>query len=322
MALGIARFLLFFVLPLGSLAQAQTYPAKVVRVVVGFPAGGSQDIVARLVAQKLTESLGQQFIIDNRAGAGGNIGADYVAKAPPDGYTLLQSSATPLASGISIYKKLPFDPRRDFAPVILVAHQPHVLLLHPSLPTRTVKEFIGLAKANPGKLNYASTGLGATQHLIAEMFIMMTGVNIVQVPYKGGAPAFTALLSGEIELMFQTVPTVIDQIKGGKVRALAVTSPERVAMIPNVPTMNESGLKGFDFRSWMGWSASGGTPKEIVAKLNAAINEALRNRDLRTRLADLGLDVAGGTTEEFHAFIKKEIELYANIVKASGMPLQ
>ena len=302
-------------------ANAQTYPGKPVRIVVGFPAGGSVDIVARLLGQKLGESMGQQFIVDNRAGAAGNIAAEHVAKAPPDGYTLLLSSASALASSVSVFKQIPFNPQRDFAPVILVVHQPNVLVLHPALPARTVKEFIALAKANPGKLNYASSGSGGSQHLLAEMFIMMTGVDIVQVPYKGGAPAMTDLLSGQVELMFQTVPTVIDFIKSGRLRALAVTSPRRAEMLPNVPTMQESGLKGFDFRGWMALVAPAATPRDVIAKLNAESQKAL-DGDLRKRFGDIGLEIGGGSPEQFAQFMRDEIDKYAKLVKASGMERQ
>lgn len=303
-------------------AHAQTYPAKPVRIVVPLAPGGSVDLVARLLAQRLTESLKQPFIVENRAGAAGNIGADHVARSAPNGYTLLFSSPTALASGISVYKKLPFDPRRDFAPVVLVTHQPHVLVVHPSVPAKNVKELIGLAKAHPEKLNHGTSGIGGMHHLRGEMFGMYAGVKITPVAYKGGGPATTALLSGEVDVVFDTVSTVVDHIRSGKMRALAVMSLKRVSMLPEVPTLHESGLSGFDFRSWHGLAAPAGTPREVLLKLNEEVNKALVNPELRNRLMDLGLEIAGGTIEDFQTFINKEIEKFAKIVKASGMPLQ
>jgi tripartite-type tricarboxylate transporter receptor subunit TctC len=302
--------------------HAQSYPAKPVRIVVGFSAGGAIDIVARRLAQKLTESLGQQFIVENRVGAGSVIGTDYVAKAAPDGYTLLLSGVTGLAAGASVFKQLPYDTRRDFAPVILVLQNPAVLIVHPSVPAKTVKEFIALVKSRPGKLNYASSGAGGGQHLAAEMFIMTTGVNLVHVPYKGAAPALNDLVGGQVDLMFESIPTsAIQFIETGKLRALAVTSPRRSKLLPAVPTMQEAGLKGFEFRTWMGLAGPAGTPKEVVARLNAATNKVIASGDLRAWLEGLGLEIAGGTPEQFQAFLEKEIDMYARIVKASGMPL-
>jgi tripartite-type tricarboxylate transporter receptor subunit TctC len=290
--------------------------------VIGFAAGGSIDIVGRRLAQKLAESLGQQFIVDNRVGAGSVIGTEYVAKAAPDGYTLLLSGVTGLAAGASVFKQLPYDTRRDFAPIVLVLQNPGVLLLHPSVPAKTVKEFIALVKSQPGKLNYASSGAGGGQHLAAELFIMTTGVNIVHVPYKGGAPALNDLVGGQVDLMIETIPTAAIQfVEAGKLRALAVTSVRRTSALPNVPTMQEAGLKDFEFRTWMGLAAPAGTPREIIARLNTATNQALGAGDLRAWLEGLGVEVAGGTPEQFQAFLEKEIALYARIVKASRMPL-
>ncbi len=322
MSFGMARCLMLFSLGAASAAQAQSYPVKPVRIVVGFSAGGAIDIVGRRLAQKLSESLAQQFIVENRVGAGSVIGTDYVAKAAPDGYTLLLSGVTGLAAGASVFKQLPYDTRRDFAPVILVLQNPAVLLVHPSVPAKTVREFIALVKSRPGKLNYASSGAGGGQHLAAELFIMKTGVNIVHVPYKGAAPALNDLVGGQVDIMFESIPTsAIQFIETGKLRALAVTSPRRSSLLPDVPTMQEAGLKGFEFRTWMGLAAPAGTPKDIIARLNAATNKAIASGDLRVWLEGLGLEVAGGTPEQFHAFLETEIAMYAKIVKASGMPL-
>jgi len=311
---------LLLALCLTATAHAQNYPARTVRMVVGFPAGGSVDLVARLLAPKLAEALGQSFIIDNRPGATGFIGASLVAKSAPDGYTLLMG-ATGLTASVSVLAKLPFELMNDFAPVALVAHQPIVLVLHPSLPVKTVAEFIALAKARPGKLNYGSTGTGSASHMATEMFIMMTGANMGHVPYKGSAPALTDLVGGQIELMFELVPTAIPFIQSGKLRALAVTSSQPSGMLPGVPTMQEAGIKGYHFIGWLGVLAPAGTPKDIVAKLNAEIQKAI-DGDLRKRLIELGLEVAGGTPEQFTAFMHADIAKYAKLVKASGMPLQ
>jgi len=304
-----------------GLAAAQAYPAKPVRLVVAYPPGGSVDTVARFVSEKMREAFGQAFVIENRAGASGNIGTDFVAKAPADGYTLLMGSSAALASNVHVYAQLPFDPMRDFVPIVMIANQPNILVVHPSVPARTVGEFIALAKSRPGKLNYASSGLGTSNHMAAEMFIMRTGIQIVQVPYKGGAPAVTDLLGGQVELMFETAPTLIQHIKSGKLRGLAVTSMQRSIMLPDMPTMNEAGLPGFDFRGWIGLLAPTGTPDEIVRRLNAAVMAALKG-DLSKQLIEVGLDVAGGTPEQFRTFLREDIDKYGTLVKASGMKRQ
>jgi tripartite-type tricarboxylate transporter receptor subunit TctC len=303
-------------------AAAQAYPSKPVRIVVGFAAGGSIDIVARRLAPKLSEALGQQFIVDNRAGAGSVIGTDYVAKSAADGYTLLLSGVTGLAAGASVFRKLPYDTRRDFAPIVLVLQNPGVLLVHPSVPARSVREFLALLKSRPGRLNYASSGAGGGQHLAAELLIMITGIDMVHVPYKGGAPALVDLVAGQVDIMIDTIPSAATQyVEAGKLRALAVTSPRRTSALPDVPTMIEAGLTNYEFRTWMGLAAPARTPKEILARLNAATNAALAGGDFRAWLDGLGVEVAGGTPERFQAFLESEIDLYARIVKASGMPL-
>ena len=301
--------------------SAQTYPIKPVRIVVGFAAGGSGDIIARLAGQKLTEALGQQFIVENRPGASSNIGSAYVAKAAPDGYTLLMGSHT-MAANMSLFKQLPFDLRRDFAPVVLVDKQPNVLVLHPSVPARTLQEFIALAKARPGRLNYASAGAGSGQHMAAEQFIMMTGIKIVHITYKGGAPAVNDLIGGQVDLMIGNLPETLSFVQTGKLRGLAVTSVRRQAMLRDVPTMQEAGLRDYEHVGWHGLYAPAGSPKDIIIRLNTAVNKALASSDLPRRLEDLGLVVAGGTTEEFQAIMEKDIEKSARLVKTSGMELQ
>ncbi len=304
-----------------AVAFAQPYSSRVVRMVVAYPPGGSIDVVARLVNQRLTTAFGQQFIIDNRAGAAGNIGTDYVAKAPNDGYTLLMGSAASISSAPAVYAKLPYDPVRDLAPIIQVANQPNVLTAHPSVPARTLKEFVALAKANPGKFNYGSSGIGASQHMTAELFAMLTGVKIEHIPYKCGTPAMTDLISGQIDFMFTPAPNAIAFVKSGKIRGIAVTSLKRSSALPELPTMDESGLKGFELLGWIGLLGPAGTPREIVDRLNADINKMLAG-DIRPRLTDLGLDAVGGTPEQFAAFIRQDIAKYVKIVKVAGIPPQ
>ena len=316
-----------YVLPVAALlipmldASAQSYPTRAVRVIVAYPAGGSIDTTARLVAPRLNAALGQPFVIDNRSGAAGIIGTDLVAKAQPDGYTLLMGSAAAIGSAPSMYKKLPYDPMKDLAPIILVANQPNVLTMHPSVPAKTVKEFIALAKASPGKFNYGSSGIGATQHMTSELFAMATGAKIVHVPYRGGTPAMTDLIAGHIDFMFTPAPNAIPVVRSGKVKALAVTSANRSANLPDLPTMREAGLKDFELVGWIGLLAPAGTPATVIEKLNAEVQKML-NGDLKPKLLGMGLDVAGGTPERFSQFIKTDIDKYAKIVKAASIPTQ
>lgn len=304
-----------------SPAFAQGWPSRPVRVVAAYPAGGSIDIVARLVSQRLSESLGQPFIVENKAGAAGNIGTDFVAKAAPDGYKLLMGSAAAISSAPNVYAKLPYDPLKDLLPIVLVANQPNALIVRPGLAANNVREFIALARANPGKLNYGSSGVGASQHMTAELFAMMTGVQITHVPYKGGAPAMADLMSGQIDFMFDPVPTSIQVVRSGKVRALAVTSLRRSEVMPDLPSMAEAGLEGFELRGWIGLLAPANTSRDLVQRLNGEVLKMLA-ADLRGKLLELGLDVAGGTPEQFAAFIREDIAKYGRIVKASGMPQQ
>lgn len=304
-----------------AVVSAQSYPSRLVRMVVAYPAGGSIDVVSRLVNQRLTSALGQQFIVENRAGAAGNIGTDYVAKATADGYVLLMGSAASISSAPAVYAKLPYDPVRDLAPIMQVANQPNVLTAHPSVPAKTLKEFIALAKANPGKFNYGSSGIGASQHMTAELFAMLTGVKIEHIPYKGGTPAMTDLISGQIDFMFTPAPNAIAFVQSGKIRGIAVTSLKRSSALPELPTMNESGLQGFELLGWIGLLGPAGTPREIVDRLNGEVNKMLA-ADIRQRLTELGLDAVGGTPEQFAAFIRQDIAKYAKIVKVAGIPPQ
>ena len=303
--------------------HAETYPVKTATIVTPYSSGGSVDAVARMVAEELHASLGQTFIVENRVGAFGNIAADFVAKAKADGYTLLVHNASAVASSISAFKNLPFDPRKDFVPVAIVAHQPGVLVTNPSLPVKTVEEFIAYAKSKPGKLNYGVGGIFGPTHTPAVLFSMKTGIQSEPVMYKGAAPAIIDLVGGQIDFMFDTAPTSLPFIKDGRLRVLAVTSAGRLDSLPDVPTISESGVAGYEFNSWIGMSAPSGTPKEVVAKLNAEINKMLSKNSFRKRLADYGLEASKGESpEEFRAFIDTEIDLYADIVKASGIPPQ
>ena len=320
MANGIERAALaaLFVLAAGAAVAQANYPAKAIRYVVPFPAGGPLDIVARALGQDLTRSWNQPVIIDNRPGAGGNIGADLVAKAPPDGYTILMGAVSTHAINVTLYSKLPYDPIKDFAPVTLITSVPNVLVMHPSLPVKNVKDLIALAKARPGQLNFASGSTGSAGHLAGELFDSMAGVQMTHIPYKGAAPAVIDLIAGHVSLMFDNLASALPNIKSARVRALAVTTLKRSPLLPALPTISESGLRGFDVSTWFGIFAPAGTPPDIVAKLNAEIVRILHTPEMRERLAALGAEPIGNKPDEFAAFIKSEIQKYAKVVKASG----
>jgi tripartite-type tricarboxylate transporter receptor subunit TctC len=302
----------------GAAAAQTAFPVKPIRFVVPFPAGGPLDIVARAIGQDLNKSWGQPVIVDNRPGAGGNIGADLVAKAPPDGHTILMGAVSTHAINPTLYSKLPYDPVKDFAPVTLVTSVPNVLVLHPSVPARNVRELIAIAKARPGQLNFASGSTGSAGHLAGELFKAMAGVDMVHIPYKGAAPAVVDLLAGHVSLMFDNMSSALPNIKSGRVRAIAVTTLKRSPMLPAVPTISDSGLRGFDISTWVGVFAPGGTPPAIVARLNAEIVRALATGEMKERLAALGAEPVGNKPDEFAAFIKAEIPKYAKVIQASG----
>src|SRR5690242_6240739 len=317
MLLAISMALTVIVAGTAPVAAAD-YPTKPIRLVVPFPPGGTTDILARAVAQKLSETWNQQVIVDNRPGAGGNIGADLVAKAPPDGYTLVMGTVGTHAINPNLYSKMPYDHVKDFSPVILVAGVPNVLVVNPSLPVHSVKELIDYAKANPGKLNFASSGNGTSIHLSGELFKTMAGVQMTHVPYKGSAPALADLMGGQVQLMFDNLPSSLGLIKGGKLRAIAVTSTTRAAALPDVPTIAESGLPGFEASSWFGVLAPAGTPDDIVAKLNGTIAAWLATPDAKEKLLAQGTIAAGGSPEDFAQHIDRETAKWAKVVKASG----
>jgi len=305
----------------GHVACAQTYPAKPIRFYTPYPPGGTTDILARIFGAKMYETWGQPVIIEAKPGAGGNIGADFVAKSPPDGYTILMGASGPLAINASLFSKLPYDPAKDFAPVVLSASVPLVLVTHPSLPVKNVREFIALMKAHPGQFNYASAGPGSPQHLTAEMFKFMTKVEMTHIPYKGSGPAIVDLIGGQIPFAFESMIPILPHVKSGKLRGLAVTSSTRSPVLPQISTVAESGVPGFESIAWYGVVAPAGTPKDIVAKLNAEMVRIANLPDIRQRLIEMGSPPVAGTPDQFGALIKSEIPKWAKVVKQANVSL-
>ena len=299
-------------------AFAQAWPSKPIRIIVPFPPGGGTDIIAREASQRVATATGWTFIIDNKPGAGGNLGVDAVAKAPADGYTLVLGQTSNLAINPSLYSKLPYDPQKDLAPIVLLANAPLVMVTGTNSPYKNLADAVNAAKAKPGQVNFASPGNGTVAHLTEEMFQKAAGIKTQHVPYKGANQALTDVISGNVELYMSSVPTLLGHIKQGKLRALAVTSAKRVDDLPNVPTINESGYKGFDAVTWFGLLAPAATPKDVITKLNAEFNKALKLPELGKRLGDEGADIAGGTPEEFAALIKGDIPRWGKVVKESG----
>lgn len=303
-------------------AAAQNYPEKTIRLIIPYPPGGTTDILGRAIAQKLGEAFGQTVIPDNRAGAGGNVGSEIAAKSPGDGYTLLLAPVSPMAINVSLYgDKLKFNPEKDFTPLTLIAKVPLVLAIHPNVPVRNVKQFIALAKARPGKLTYGSSGNGSSNHLTGEMFKSAAGIDMVHIPYKGGAPASVALMSGELDMAVLQVPSVGVLVKAGRLRALAVSSPKRSVALPEVPTIAESGLPGFEATSWYCIVAPAGLPKPILTKLHAELVKLLNSPEIRDRLVAEGAAVETTTPEELMVFVRSEIARWSKAVKDSGAKL-
>jgi tripartite-type tricarboxylate transporter receptor subunit TctC len=299
-------------------AHAQAFPTKPITIVVPFSAGGTTDILARVIGQFMSKDLGQPVIVDNRAGAGGNIGAQNVARAPADGYTLLMGTVGTHAINQSLYKKMGFDPIKDFAPLSRVALVPNLLVANPAQPFKNVKELIAYAKANPGKVTFASSGSGTSIHLSGEMFQQMAGVEMQHIPYKGSAPAMTDLLGGQTAVMFDNMPSAIGHVKAGKLRPLAVTTPKRSPALPDVPTIAEAGVPGYAATSWFGLLAPANTPAPVVAKLNASILKALADPDVKKKMAEQGAEPYGEKPEQFAEFIRSETAKWGKIVKQSG----
>ncbi len=300
-------------------ATAQNYPSKPIRFIVPFAAGGGTDFVARIVGQRLNEALGQPLVIDNRGGAGGAIGTDLAAKAAPDGYTLLLGSAGPLAIQPGLSARLPYDPLRDFAPITLVSSMPYVLLVHPSLPVKSVQELIALARAKPGQLNFGSPGNGTTTHLATELFKMLAKVDVLHVPYKGVAPALADLLAGQVQFMSGDLSTVLPQVKAGRLRALAVTGERRSPNVPELPTIAESGVPGYAASGWFGVLAPAATPRSIITRLNAVIVKGLMNADTRERLVALGGEVVANTPTEFASYLRDDLAKWSKLIKTIGL---
>jgi tripartite-type tricarboxylate transporter receptor subunit TctC len=303
-------------------APAADYPSRPVSVVVAFTPGGPSDVLSRIIGLRLNEILHQPFIIENRPGSGGNIAAEQVARATPDGYTLLMGNNSILATNAALYKKLGYDAERDFTPITMVGTQANILVVNPAVPAQSMAELIALAKVNPGQLNFASSGHGAAAHLAGELFKAEAKVNIVHVPYKGAAPALQDVMAGHVQMMFATAASVIGLIKSGKVRALAVTTPNRTALLPDLPTVDELGIKGFDATTWHGLVAPTGTPREVIETLHFAVTAALKDPATRKQLTDLGVDIAGSTPKEFEAYIKSEIPKWTAVVKTSGAQIE
>lgn len=303
------------------LPAAAQYPVKPIHYIVPFPPAGATDILARIVADKLGPALGQQVIVENRPGAAGNVGTEVVAKSPPDGYTILQLTAAQSISE-TLYTRLPFSLERDLAPVALVALVPNVMVVNPAVPARTVQEFIDLAKAQPGKINYASSGSGTSIHMSAEMFKMLAGVDMVHVPYKGSAQAIADLIGGQVSVMFDNLPSAMPHIKSGRLRALAITTAKRYPALPDLPTVQESGVPGYDSSAWFGIVAPIGTPPEIVNRLNLEVNKILALPDVREKLESQGAIPTPGTPADFGNLIRNEVEKWAKVVKASGAKVE
>jgi tripartite-type tricarboxylate transporter receptor subunit TctC len=304
-------------LALCNLAWAQVYPTKTVRIVVPFPPGGGTDVIARVLAQKLTESWGQQVIVENKAGASGTIGSDLVAKSAADGYTLLLT-ATHHAINLSMYKQLPYDTLRDFVPVAYIAASPNLLLLHPSVPANNVQELIAYVKSKPGGLNYASSSVGGATHLTGELFKTAAGIELQHIPYKGAAPAMTDLLGGQVPMMFDVISTALAHVRSGRLKAIAVTSAKRTTVMPEVPTVAESGIPGFEAISWFGLYAPAATPKDTVNRLNADFNRVLQLPEVKEKLAAQGAEPIAMTPEQFAVYLRAEIVKWAKAIRDSG----
>lgn len=315
-----ALLLLVFVAPLAYSADAPNpnFPTKPIRFILGYPPGGASDAVARLMAGPLTARLGQQVVIDNRPGAGGNIAGEITARSVPDGHTWFLGNNGILATNQALYAKMPFDSLRDFATVVLIATQPSVLVTHPSLPVKTVKDLVALAKARPGQLNYASSGTGTAGHLAGELFKGAAQVSFQHIPYKGGGPAVIDLVSGQVHFMFATASSVIPHTRSGRLRAVAVTSVQRSPSVPELPTVAESGLAGFEALTWHGIVVPAATPQPVIARINTEFNSALATAELKDRLATQGVEARGGKPEEFAAYLRTEIPKWTKVVRDSG----
>ena len=315
----IKAILIAALLVVSTASSAQSYPSKPIHIIVPYPAGGTSDILARTIGQRLSESFGQPVIVENKSGANGNVGADLVAKAPADGYTLLLADIGALVISPSVYPTLPFDPVKDFAPVTMVAYSPHILVVHPSVQAASVKELVGLAKSKPGKLNFAISGVGGAPHLAGVDFAMRTGIDWTYIPYKGGAQAIADVAGGQADVTLNGMLATYPLVQGGKLKLLAVSSAKRMSAIPDIPTIAESGVPDFESGSWQGVVAPVGTPREVVARLNAEILRIVNAPEMRDRLGKQGADVRTNTPEEFGTFIRSETAKWAKVVKDANI---
>jgi len=302
-------------------ARAQTWPSKPIRYIVPFPPAGATDITARIMADKISGPLGQSVVVENRPGAAGNVGTEFVARSAPDGYTILQLTVAQSISA-TLYTKINYDVEKDLAPAAMVALVPNVMIVHPSVPAKSVAEFIALAKAKPGKINFASSGSGTSIHMSAEMFKMLTGVNIVHIPYKGSGPALADMLGGQVDVMFDNLTSSIGHIRSGKLRALAVTTVTRYPELPDLPTMQEAGVPGYEATAWFGIVVPRGTPRDAIVRINGEVNKALAQADVKENLAQQGALARSWTPEEFGSFIHNEVVKWAKVVKASGAKVE
>jgi len=302
-------------------AQAQGYPNKPVRLIVPYPAGGTTDIIARVAAQQLSERLKQPFVVENKAGANGAIGSVEVARAPADGYTLLMGTASTHGINSAVYKSLPYDAVKDFAPVTIVASTPNIIAVHPSVPAKNLQELLALAKAQPGKLNYGSTSLGGSPHMSAELLKMMAGVDMVHVPYKGAAPMLTDLMGGQVQVGFDNLPSTINFVRSGRVRAIAVTTPQRWPGAPDIPTVAESGLPGYEVSGWFGLLAPAGTPPAVLATIQQALAEAVKQPDINKQMLELGAQPVANTPDAFAKLVQADVAKWRDVVKTTGVKL-
>jgi tripartite-type tricarboxylate transporter receptor subunit TctC len=303
-------------------ALAQDWPSRPIKMLVGFAPGGGTDVVARLIAQKIGESLGQPVVVENRAGATGTIAAEAVARSTPDGYTILMGHVNSNAIAPMMFKKLPYDPITDFQPVTYVGYVPNILVVHPSVTAKSVPELIAMMKSQPGKMTYASSGLGSTQHLAGEMFQLITGTQLIHIPYKGSGQAITDLIGGQVQMNFDTMPPVLPHIQAGKINALAISTPQRLASLPNLPTFAEVGITGFDVTNWYGVFAPAKTPKPIVERLSTEINKAMNDPVVREKLVAIGTQLGGGSPADFEAFLKGELAKYGKLAKDAKISIE
>jgi tripartite-type tricarboxylate transporter receptor subunit TctC len=305
-----------------ALAQSQSdYPNHSIKILVGFAPGGGTDVVARLIGQKMQESMGQPVVVENRAGATGMIAAELLTKSAPDGYTILMGHVNSNAIAPNLFKTMAYDAVADFQPVTYVGYVPNILAVHPSVPAKTVPELIALAKKDPGKLTFASSGIGSTQHLAGEMFQLLTGTQLIHIPYKGSGQAITDLLAGQVSMNFDTMPPVLPHVQAGKLKALAISTPARLAQLPDVPTFNEVGITGFDVTNWYGVFLPAKTPKDIVARVSLEVNKAMSDPATRAKLVEIGTQLGGGSPEDFEKFLKSELAKYARLIKDAKIPM-